>query len=357
MSAPETSIVADDIRWQAVADRDPRFNGTFVYAVNTTGVYCRPSCPSRRPHRENVVFFSSIDQAKRNGFRECLRCGSGTETASDPKVELTMKICKLLEANVDVPYSLGELSTQLGVSPFRLQRVFKSVTGVTPKQYSAGLRMEQFKANIRNGDDVTESLYMAGYGSSSRLYESAHAKLGMTPATYRKGGKGMSISFTITDSYLGRLLVARTDRGVCSIAFGESDSVLASALESEYPHAVIRHDKNGLRSWVSAVLDHLNGTTPNIELPLDLQATSFQLLVWEELRRIPFGETRSYAEIAARLGRPHATRAVARACASNPVALVTPCHRVVRSDGTLSGYRWGTERKRKLLEQEKKRIM
>jgi AraC family transcriptional regulator, regulatory protein of adaptative response / methylated-DNA-[protein]-cysteine methyltransferase len=268
-----------------------------------------------------------------------------------------MKICKLLEANVDVPYSLGELSTQLGVSPFRLQRVFKSVTGVTPKQYSAGLRMEQFKANIRNGDDVTESLYMAGYGSSSRLYESAHAKLGMTPATYRKGGKGMSISFTITDSYLGRLLVARTDRGVCSIAFGESDSVLASALESEYPHAVIRHDKNGLRSWVSAVLDHLNGTTPNIELPLDLQATSFQLLVWEELRRIPFGETRSYAEIAARLGRPHATRAVARACASNPVALVTPCHRVVRSDGTLSGYRWGTERKRKLLEQEKKRIM
>ena len=357
MSARETSAIADDIRWQAVENRDPRFNGTFVYAVNTTGVYCRPTCPSRRPQRKNVVFFSSDDQARRNGFRECLRCGSRTETASDERVELTMKTCRLIEANIDAPYSLGELGRQLGVSPFRLQRAFKNVTGLTPRQYAAGLRMKQFKTNLRNGGDVTQSLYDAGYGSSSRLYESAQEKLGMTPATYRKGGKGMSISFTITDSHLGRLLVARTDRGVCSIAFGDSDSVLTSGLEREYPHAVIRQDDAGLRGWVSALLDHLNGTTPQIELPLDVQATSFQLLVWEELRRIPFGETRSYAEVATQLGRPSSTRAVARACATNPVAVVTPCHRVVRSDGSLSGYRWGTERKQKLLEQEKKRSM
>ena len=268
-----------------------------------------------------------------------------------------MKTCRLIEANIDAPYSLGELGSQLGVGPFRLQRAFKSVTGLTPRQYAAGLRLKQFKTNLRNGGDVTQSLYEAGYGSSSRLYESAQEKLGMTPATYRKGGKGMSISFTITDSHLGRLLVARTDRGVCSIAFGDSDSVLASGLAREYPHAVIRHDDDGLRGWVSALLDHLNGTTQQIELPLDLQATSFQLLVWEELRRIPFGETRSYREVATRLGRPSSTRAVARAIATNPVAVVTPCHRVVRSDGSLSGYRWGTERKQKLLEQEKKRSM
>ncbi len=354
MSVGQMSAVGDDIKWQAVADRDARFNGTFVYAVNTTGVYCRPSCPSRRPHRNNVLFFSSIEQAKRCGFRECLRCHADSQTAADPKVELTMRTCRLLETNSDVGHSLRELAGQLGVSPFRLQRIFKSVAGITPRQYSAGLRMKHFKANLRNGDDVTQSLYDAGYGSSSRLYEGAQAKLGMTPATYRKGGQGMAISFTITDSHLGRLLVARTDRGVCSIAFGDTDSILASSLEREYPKAVIREDETGLREWVSDLLDHLNGNKPNLELPLDLQATAFQLLVWEELRRIPFGETRSYAEIATRLGRPRATRAVARACASNPVALVTPCHRVVRNDGALSGYRWGTDRKQKLLDQEKR---
>jgi AraC family transcriptional regulator of adaptative response/methylated-DNA-[protein]-cysteine methyltransferase len=349
----ELQAIEEDIYWQAVLERDARFNGIFVYGVRSTGIYCKPSCPSRRPKREQAAFFNSAEVAELKGFRACLRCRPKEKAARDPRIALVLRVCRAIEAQADAPPSLTELGLELKVSPHHLQRTFKSITGITPRQYAAAHRLKQFKSRIKEGVDVAGAMYDAGYGSSSRLYEKASAQMGMTPATYRRRGKGMNISYSIVESHLGRLLVAGTQSGVCSVQFGAEDEALEMALAAEYPAASISRDEAGLSRWVEELLRHLNGSQPDLALPLDLQATAFQTRVWEELRRIPYGVTRSYAKVAEAIGQPTATRAVARACATNPVALVTPCHRVVREGGQLGGYRWGIERKERLLEMER----
>jgi AraC family transcriptional regulator of adaptative response/methylated-DNA-[protein]-cysteine methyltransferase len=336
-----------------VQARDAGFDGAFVYAVRSTGIYCRPSCPSRRPRRKQVLFFALPEAAERSGFRACRRCRPRELPARDAHVALVRRVCRWIEAERDGPPTLEALGARAGVSPHHLQRTFKRLMGITPRQYADALRLDALKTRLREGKDVTGALYDAGYGSSSRLYEKAREQLGMTPATYRRGGRGMEIRYALADCALGRLLVAGTERGICAVSLGEDDTALECTLREEYPAAAIRRDDTGLDPWVSALVRHLDGAQPHLDLPLDVQATAFQRRVWEALRAIPYGSTRTYREIASSLGHPNATRAVARACATNPVSLVVPCHRVVRTDGGLGGYRWGLERKRKLIERER----
>jgi AraC family transcriptional regulator of adaptative response/methylated-DNA-[protein]-cysteine methyltransferase len=280
---------------------------------------------------------------------------------SDPQANAVAKVCRQIEASLTErsgaaesrTLKLSALAASAGISTHQLERAFQRLLGITPRQYADAQRMERLKSQLRKGDDVTTALYDAGFGSSSRLYERAPEQLGMTPATYRRGGKGMQISYTIVASPLGRLLVAATQRGISALYLGEDDAKLEAELAKEYPSAEIRRNRNGLQDWVRALLAHLRGQEPNLELPTDLQATAFQRRVWEELRRIPYGATRTYTQIARAIGKPAAIRAVARACATNPVSIVVPCHRVVRQDGNLAGYRWGLERKKSLQERER----
>jgi AraC family transcriptional regulator, regulatory protein of adaptative response / methylated-DNA-[protein]-cysteine methyltransferase len=339
--------------WDAVTGRERAMDGVFFYAVRTTGVYCRPSCPSRRPKPENVVFFRTRSGAERAGFRPCKRCKPERDIQTDANSEIVEKVCRYIDTHPDQPATLEKLSGAIGLSPFHLHRTFKALTGITPRAYADSRRLESLKAGLREGHSVTRSLYDAGYGSSSRLYERASAQLGMTPSRYRKQGSGVTIRYSIAETPVGRLLLAATVRGVCSIQFGDSDITLEGALRREYPQAdIVRNDKQ-LTAWVRAVRNRIRGEK-TASLPLDIRATAFQRLVWEQLRAIPSGVTRSYSEIAKRIGKPRAARAVARACATNPVAVAIPCHRVVREDGALGGYRWGIQRKRKLLALEKK---
>jgi len=353
-----------DALWHAVQSRDRGADGEFVYAVRSTGVYCRPSCPSRKPRREQVVFFPLPEAAEQRGFRACRRCRPRTVRAQDPSTQAVARICREIESRIfsnadagsgENRLTLAALSSTAGISPHQLERAFRRVMGITPRQYADAQRMRQLKSSLRKGDDVTTALYDAGYGSSSRLYERAPSQLGMTPATYRQGGAGMQIHYTIVASPLGRLLVGATSEGISALYLGEADAALESALRKEYPRAEIRRDTSGsknLGGWVDQILAHLRGKEPQLDLPTDVQATAFQRRVWEELRRIPYGATRTYTEVARSIGRPAAIRAVARACATNPVSVVVPCHRVVRQDGNLAGYRWGLERKQALLEHE-----
>jgi AraC family transcriptional regulator of adaptative response/methylated-DNA-[protein]-cysteine methyltransferase len=338
-----------DEMWQAVLDRDQ--NAPFLYAVRSTGIYCRPSCASKRPGREQVLFFENPETAEESGFRACLRCHP--RSASDPSVELAESACRLIEESLDGDVTLTGLGKRLGASPSHLQRTFKAVMGVTPRQYADTCRMNRFKQSLKEGDSVTGALYDAGYGSTSRLYERAPAQLGMAPATYRRGGEGATIRYATAQSSLGRLLVAATDRGVCFVGLGETDAELEGVLGNEFPAATIERDDARLGSWTSLIVDYLQGQQPHLDLPLDVRATAFQRRVWEELQAIPYGETRTYGEIAAALGQPRAARAVGRACATNPAALIIPCHRAVGHGGKLVGYGWGVDRKKKLLEQEK----
>jgi AraC family transcriptional regulator of adaptative response/methylated-DNA-[protein]-cysteine methyltransferase len=339
--------------WDAVSGRDRAMDGVFFYAVRTTGVYCRPSCPARRPRPENVVFFRTRTGAERAGFRPCKRCKPERGIHTDVNSEIVEKVCRYIDTHPDQPATLETLSRAIGLSPFHLHRTFKALTGITPRAYADSRRLESLKAGLREGHSVTRSLYDAGYGSSSRLYERASAQLGMTPSRYRKQGSGVTIRYSIAETPIGRLLLAATARGICSIQFGDSDTTLEGALRKEYPQAeIVRTDKQ-LTGWVRAVRNRIRGEN-TASLPLDIRATAFQRLVWEQLRAIPSGVTRSYSEIAKRIGKPRAARAVARACATNPVAVAIPCHRVVREDGALGGYRWGIQRKRKLLALEKK---
>jgi AraC family transcriptional regulator of adaptative response/methylated-DNA-[protein]-cysteine methyltransferase len=343
----------DATYWQAVQDRDPQADGTFVYAVRSTGIYCRPSCASRRPNREQVAFFPLPEAAEQAGFRACKRCTPQEAGTPDPQVALVRRACRYIEAAADGPLTLAALGDHLGLSPAHAQRVFKRLMGISPRQYQAATRLDRLKARLRAGDAVTGALYEAGYGSSSRLYEQAPAHLGMTPATYGRGGAGMAIRYTVVDCPLGRLLVAATARGICAVYLGDADAALIAALGKEYPAATVRaEDAPGLGTWVAAIVRHLRGDQPALDLPLDVQATAFQWRVWEALRAIPYGSTRAYSAIAASLGDPQATRAVARACATNPVSIVIPCHRAVGKDGTLTGYRWGLSRKQALLAAE-----
>ena len=345
-------MMHEDHYWQAVQARDSRSNGMFVYAVRSTGIYCNPSCPSRRPKREQVIFFLQPDAAEQAGFRPCRRCRPRDTAGQDPHTELVQQICRYIETHLESPLTLADLSSEVNMSPYHLQRVFKRVMGITPRQYAEACRLGQLKAQLKEGESVTKALYEAGYNSSSRLYERVPAQLGMTPTAYRRGGQGKRIDYTIVDSLQGRLLVAATERGVCAICLGDSDAALESTLLTEYPAAEIHRDGTHLSEWVDTLLSHLNGQQPHLDLPLDVQATAFQWRVWEELRNIPYGSTRSYREVAKAIGQPNAARAVANACATNPVAIAIPCHRVVRENGDSGGYRWGTERKRRILAQE-----
>ena len=352
-SQPGIELVDDEALWQAVLDRDTRFDGRLFFGVRSTGIYCRPSCPARRPRRNQVVFFRIPEAAERAGFRSCRRCRPRNASMTDPQVQMVREACLYIEEHAGELPTLEDLSAHTGVSAYHLQRVFKRVAGITPRQYAEAMRINQFKTKVRKGATVTGAMYDSGYGSSSRLYERAPARLGMTPADYRRGGKGVRIRYTIAGSPLGRLLVAGTEKGVCSVRLGDSDAALESNLLGEYPAADVSRDDQAMSEWVGQLLSHLDGARPHLDLPLDVQATAFQWRVWEALREIPYGSTRSYSEVARAIGRPTATRAVARACATNPVALVIPCHRVVRRDSSLGGYRWGIERKRALLERER----
>ncbi len=339
----------DQACWQAVLHRDPAAEGAFYYAVRTTGVYCRPTCPSRLPKRENVVFFDSPDAARRAGFRPCLKCQPDGVSAQRQTVQ---RVRQILDTAERAP-TLAELGRAVGLSPFHLQRLFKRLTGLTPRQYVLARRAERLKARLRDGAKVVEAMYDAGYGSSRALYQAADRHLGMRPSAYKHGGRGERITYTIVDSPLGRMLLAATERGICALRFGQ-DQAMVQELRKEFPLAHIVHHQEPLSSYVEAVLAHLEGRQARLDLPLDLKATAFQERVWAALREIPYGETRTYRQVAERLGMPGAARAVARACATNPVAVVVPCHRVVGSNGQLRGYRWGLERKGKLLEREKR---
>lgn len=346
--------------WRAVMARDRGADGAFVYAVRSTGIYCRPSCPSRKPLRKQVLFFALPQAAEHQGFRPCRRCRPRSLRLWDPRVEAVARACRAIEAHIledsgagnGARLTLASLAAGMGMGPYQLERAFRRLMGITPRQYADARRMRQLKSGLKKGDDVTTALYDAGYGSSSRLYERAPSHLGMTPATYRRGGEGMRIRYAILGSPLGRLLVAATERGISAVYLGESDARLETELQKEYPRAEIHRDRNGLESWVEKILEHLRGHEPHLDLPTDVQSTAFQRRVWEELRRIPYGSTRTYSDVARAIGRPNAVRAVARACATNPTSIVVPCHRVVREDGSLAGYRWGIQRKRALLEQE-----
>jgi AraC family transcriptional regulator of adaptative response/methylated-DNA-[protein]-cysteine methyltransferase len=346
------STMREESYWQAVLDRDSGSDGAFVYGVRSTGIYCRPSCPSRRPGRAQVRFFEVPEAAEEAGFRPCLRCRPRKMGRPEHLVEPVRQACRYIEANLDRSLTLSEVSAEVALSPYHLQRTFKRVMGITPRQYAEARRLDNLKTQLREGQSVTTALYDVGYSSSSRLYERAPEQLGMTPSAYRKGGAGMHVGYTIVDSPLGRLLVGATERGVCAVSLGDSDGYLEAALRREYPAAEVQHDQAGLDPWVGVILGYLDGTRPDLDLPLDVQATAFQWRVWEALRAIPYGSTRSYGEVARAVGEPNAARAVAMACASNPVALVVPCHRVIGQSGKLSGYRWGAERKRLLLEKE-----
>jgi AraC family transcriptional regulator, regulatory protein of adaptative response / methylated-DNA-[protein]-cysteine methyltransferase len=340
-----------ETQWQQVMARDARQDGRFVFAVRTTGVYCRPSCPSRRPRRDSVEFFADPQQAERAGYRACLRC---KPTQISAQAKAVMHARRLLDEAEGV-LTLAELSKRVGLSPFHLQRLFKRATGLSPREYQSARRMQRVKHGLRKGDDVTTALYDAGFGSPSRLYEKSSQHLGMTPGTYRRGGAGMTIQYAIVASPLGRMLVAATTRGLCAVRFGESATELQRELREEFSAAGIQRDDAGLESYVEPLLATLRGEGTTVDLPLDLRATAFQKKVWEALRGIPAGETRSYTDVARTIGNLKAVRAVARACATNPVAVVVPCHRVVLHSGESSGYRWGVERKKKLLEQERRR--
>ena len=338
--------------WQAVLTRNALADGTFVVAVRTTGIYCRPSCPARHPYREHVTFFRLPEEALAAGFCPCRRCHPDQVQLPEPQAELIERVCHYIQTHLDAPLHLADLSQQFHMSPYHLQRTFKRIKGVTPRQFVESCRLGDFKARLHEGETVTDALYNAGYQSSSSVYERAPVQLGMTPTAYRKGGKGMRIGYSIVESQLGYVLVAATERGVAAVRFGDSEQTIEADFVREYPKAELTRDDEQLSPWVNLLLLSLQGQPSTQQISLDVHATTFQWKVWQALRAIPVGQTRSYQEIAQAIGQPTAARAVAQACATNPVAVFIPCHRIVRNNGQLGGYHWGIERKQQLLANE-----
>ena len=340
------ALAGVESRWQAVLDRDAAADGKFVFGVKTTGIYCRPSCPAKRPRRDRVLFFDSPQAAERAGLRACLRC-KPTHRAGASMVE---RICRYLEAHSEEKITLEALGEVAGMSPFHLQRRFKQEMGISPRQYLESFRFAKFKRGLRNGT-VTQALVDSGYSSPSRVYETASRKLGMPPRQFGAGAPRERLRFTTFDSELGEVLLVASNAGVCGVLFLAGDEA-DTRMRSEYPRAEFRRDDAGLKPWARAVAELIRGQESGPRIPLDIRGTAFQQLVWQQLQKIPAGQTRSYSEVARAIRKPEAVRAVANACASNHIAVVIPCHRVVRGNGELSGYRWGTERKRRLLEAE-----
>jgi AraC family transcriptional regulator of adaptative response/methylated-DNA-[protein]-cysteine methyltransferase len=338
-------------RWDAVVRRDPAADGTFVYAVATTGVYCRPSCGSRRPRRENVSFHATAADAERSGFRPCKRCHPDGAGLAARNAAVVAQACRSIE-QAEVMPSLDSLANAAGMSRFHFHRLFKSATGVTPKAYGGAHRSRRMRNELSAGGTVTEAIYGAGFNSSGRFYTASNERLGMTPTAYKEGGPGVTLRFAVGQCSLGAILVAATDKGVCAIEFGDEPEALVHGLQDRFPKAQLVGADPAFERVVAIVVGFVEAPARGLELPLDVRGTAFQQRVWEALRSIPVGSTRSYAKIAELLGTPRAVRAVAQACASNPLAVAIPCHRVVRTDGSLSGYRWGVERKRALLARE-----
>jgi AraC family transcriptional regulator of adaptative response/methylated-DNA-[protein]-cysteine methyltransferase len=350
--APGATITANAAEryWRAALARDARADGTFILGVLSTRIYCRPSCPARRPLRRNVVFFGTGEEAQKQGFRPCLRCKPNEKSGA---LQLVEQAARELASDEEEIFRVAALAGKLGVTPSALRRAFQQVTGLAPRDLADALRLKRFKNLLRAGRNITDALYETGYGSSSRVYERSDAQLGMTPAAYQKGGKGMKLEYTIAKSPMGKVLVAATEKGVSAVYLGEAEQKLIGELREEYPHAEIAPAKEPYQRWVGEIVRQIEGQPSSLELPLDVQGTAFQRRVWQELQRIPRGTTRTYTQVAHALGQPKAVRAVASACARNPVSIVVPCHRVIRGDGNLAGYRWGLSRKEQLLSAER----
>lgn len=345
--------------WKALLSKDKTQDGKFFYGVITTGVYCKPSCSARSPHRKNVRFYAAPIEAERDGLRPCLRCRPLLPAGEDLNTIRIRNICDYIRQNSasGEAITLDHLARRAKLSPSHLQRTFQAVVGLSPKRYIEACRLESLKGQLRAAGSVTEAIFEAGFGSSSRVYERVDTRLGMTPAKYRARGKGVQISYVAVESPLGLMMVGATDRGLCFVQFGESSQELVETLGREYPAATLEQMTEPYSSafveWMNSLMRHLHGSQPSLDLPLDVRATAFQLKVWRYLQSIPYGEVQSYSEVASGIGQPTAARAVARACASNRAALVIPCHRVIRGTGDLGGYRWGLERKRVLIDTER----
>jgi len=342
----------DDERWQAVVDRDPAADGAFVYSVRTTGVYCRPGCASRLPLRRNVRFHATCAAAEAAGFRACRRCQPATTPRGDKQAAVVAQACRLIETADSAP-SLDELAAAVGLSPSHFHRLFQAHTGITPKAYAQSQRRQRVRAELARTATVTQAIYGAGFLSHGRFYESSTDVLGMTPSTFRAGAQGLCLRFAIGQCWLGAILVAASDRGVCAIFLGDDPDQLARELQDRFPHAELLGGDAAFERWVAVVVGFVTNPALGLALPLDIRGTAFQQRVWQALRDIPCGSTASYTDIAHRIGQPKSVRAVGTACAANPLAVAIPCHRVVRTDGSLAGYRWGVERKSELLRRER----
>jgi AraC family transcriptional regulator of adaptative response/methylated-DNA-[protein]-cysteine methyltransferase len=341
-----------------VTRRDRGYDGRFVFGVVTTGVFCKPSCAARAPKRQNVRFYAGVTDAARDGLRPCLRCRPLDDGARAPHGAAIAAACAFIRQRAGEPLTLDAMAARAGLSRFHFLRTFKAAVGITPTQFVEACRLARLKRHLRRGGSVTDAAYGAGFGSSSRLYERVDTRLGMTPTQYRAGGRGVAISCGTARTPVGLLMVGATDRGVCFVEFGDSHEALLATLRAEYPAATItpmqRPYPPQFDAWMDALARHLDDARVDLQIPIDVRATAFQLKVWRYLQAIPAGGVRTYAEVARDLGQPTAARAVARACATNPVAIVVPCHRVIRGDGGLAGYRWGVERKRVLLDRERR---
>ena len=342
----------DDARWAAIAARDPAFDGRFYFSVATTGIYCKPSCASRRALRKNVRFHATAEEAERAGFRPCKRCRPDGASPARDRAEKIAKACRLIETGEEK--TLEALAQHVAMSPYHFHRIFKAIVGVTPKAYAIAERNKRMRARLGESASVTEAIYAAGFNSNSSFYAGSSQALGMTPSAFRAGGADVDIRFAIGECSLGSILVAASDKGVCAILLSDDPGALARDLESQFPRARLHSGDASFERIAATVIGFVESPCGNLDLPLDIRGTAFQQRVWEALRRIEPGTTASYMEIAAMIGAPHSVRAVAGACASNRLAVLIPCHRVVRSDGSLSGYRWGVELKRRLLEREAK---
>jgi AraC family transcriptional regulator of adaptative response/methylated-DNA-[protein]-cysteine methyltransferase len=350
-TADRAAITINDLRWAALVGRDPKADGLFYYSVETTGVYCRPSCAARLARPENVRFHATCQDAEAAGFRPCKRCKPGEASLGDLQSKKIAAVCRLLERSEEIP-TLAELAQSAGLSPYHFHRLFKAATGLTPKQYAVAQRDNRVRKKLASKGTVTEAMYAAGHNSSGSFYRTANQVLGMTPSSYRAGGARMEIRFAVGECSLGSILVAQSDRGICAILLGDDPEALTRDLQDRFPKAELMGGDLKFEKLVAKVVGLIETPTIGLALPLDIRGTAFQQRVWDALRQIPPGTTASYSEIAMKIGAPKSVRAVAQACAANALAVAIPCHRVVRIDGSLSGYRWGVDRKKALLERE-----